>query len=608
MHENAMSHTIKILPESLANKIAAGEVIQRPASAVKELVENAIDAQAKSVTVIIEEGGKNLIQVVDDGTGMSIDDALIAFQRHATSKIATYDDLENITTLGFRGEALASISAVAQIEMITRSASSDTAVKVSIHSSNLIDHTPCAGPIGTSVVAKNLFFNTPGRKNFLKSNPTEFKHVIEAVQRMAISYPEIAWKFISDGETIFNLKPALMAERLTDIFGERLTSSLLPIEQENELIRLRGFLSRPDFSRKTRAEQFLFLNRRHILNRSIAYAVVQGYENLLIRGTFPVFMLFLEINPRRIDINVHPTKMEVKFDDERGIYRFVAASVRKVLSASNLIPVVPEDKKAQDRLESGGMVSSVPLIKFPGQYPRDQDFSAMGISRTEIPSQTEAGGSIIPSTDRQVELAKLDQMTQSGEINADVGYTIQLFNKYILSIVEDGFYLIDQHAAHERILYERAVEKITTRKPETQELLFPQTIQMSASDTALVKELLPFMQSLGFSLKFFSSSTIIIDGVPLDVKPGKERTILQDIIDAFKEDEHGIPLEPYERLAKSFACKAAIKAGDSLKGSEIHALINQLFSCKMPFSCPHGRPVTIKYPLSDLDRRFGRSS
>lgn len=606
--KNAMSQTIKILPESLANKIAAGEVIQRPASAVKELIENAIDAQAKSVAVIIEDGGKSLIQVVDDGTGMSIDDALIAFQRHATSKIATYDDLENITTLGFRGEALASISAVAQIEMITRIASSDTAVRVSNHSSSLIDYTACAGPVGTSVVAKNLFYNTPGRKNFLKSTPTEFKHVIDAVQRMAIAYPEIAWKFISNGETIFNLHPAPMAERLTDIFGERLTSSLLPIEQENELVRLRGFLSRPDFSRKTRTEQFLFLNRRYILNRSIAYAVVQGYENLLLRGTFPVFVLFLEINPRRIDINVHPTKMEVKFDDERSIYRVVAASVRKVLSASNLIPEFPEDKKVQDRSGATDMVPSVPFTKFPGQYVLNQDLSATVISRPEIPGHTNAGGSVVPLTDRPVELAKPDQMSQPGEIIADAGYTIQLFNKYILSIVEDGFYLIDQHAAHERVLYERAVDKITTRKPETQELLFPQTVQMSASDAALVKELLPLMQSLGFSLKFFSSSTIIIDGVPLDVKPGKERTILQDIIDAFKEDEHGIPLEPYERLAKSFACKAAIKSGDSLKGSEIQALIRQLFSCKIPFSCPHGRPVAIKYPLSDLDRRFGRSS
>jgi DNA mismatch repair protein MutL len=598
-----MAQTIQILPENLANKIAAGEVIQRPASAVKEMIENSIDAHAKSISVIIEEGGKNVIQVIDDGVGMSVEDARIAFERHSTSKIKTYDDLENITTLGFRGEALASIASVAQVEMITRTSSTDTAIKIKIRKTGIIEQEPCSGPVGTSITAKNLFYNTPGRKNFLKSTPTEFNRVIEAVQRMAISYPEISWKFISDGETIFNFRSSDYKDRLINIFGEKLASSLLQIEEANDLLYLKGYLSRPDFFRKTRSEQYLFLNRRYILNRSISYAVVQAYENLLLKGTFPVFVLFIEINPRLVDVNVHPTKMEVKFNDERGIYRFVAASVRKILGESDLIPVIHGKSMS---LPQTSLIPKMPLAPV-GKY-LDLITEERKSDQGQVMEQVNKSGTDFSSTKSPEELTNPEHMPRASDAFAEAGHNLQLFNKYIISIVDDGFYLIDQHAAHERILYERAVDKMTAHKSETQELLFPHTLQMSASDVALVKELLPLIQSLGFSLKFFSSSTIIIDGVPPDVRPGKEKTILQDIVDAYKEDEHDVPLAPYERLAKSFACKAAIKAGDPLKVTEIRALISELFSCKIPFSCPHGRPVAVKFPISELDRRFGRSS
>ena len=596
---NKIAPRIKILPENLVNKIAAGEVVQRPASVVKELIENSIDAQAKSITVIIEEGGKNLIQVVDDGVGMNSEDALLAFERHSTSKIATYEDLENIRTMGFRGEALASIAAVSQVEMFTRSTTEETGTRVKINLGGKVEATPQAGPAGTSLTVRNLFFNTPARKNFLKSTATEYKHVVDVVQRMAIAYPEISWKFISNKEIIFNLPSGKLIDRIADIYGENFTSSLLNIDQGNEFIRIHGFLSRPDFLKRSKSEQYIYLNRRFIINRNLNYAVSQGYENLLLKGFFPIFILFIEINPNRVDVNVHPTKLEVKFDDEGSVYRFVVASVRKVVSSSNLIPEVTSEtiKESKSRPFNGVFSSDNRLSDREYLNNRDSIFQTSEINLKEIFQSEES-----------VKSEKLSVPTSDAGVESIVIKTIQLFNKYILLIEESGFYLIDQHAAHERILYEKAVDRIKSKETKTQELLFPQTIQMSASDISIVKELLPHFSSLGFSLKIFSNSTIIVDGVPTDIKPGREGAILQEIIDAYKEDEHGTHLEPYDRLAKSFACKAAIKSGDILKINEVQSLIKELFSCKIPFSCPHGRPVAVKYTLTELDRKFGRTT
>ena len=595
---NKMTPRIKILPENLVNKIAAGEVVQRPASVVKELIENSIDAQAKSITVIIEEGGKNLVQVVDDGVGINSEDALLAFERHSTSKIATYEDLENITTIGFRGEALASIAAVSQVEMFTKSAVEETGTRVKINLGGKIEATPQSGPVGTSLTVKNLFFNTPARKNFLKSTATEYKHVVDVVQRMAIAYPEISWKFISNKEIILNLPSGKLIERIADIYGENFTSSLLNIDQGNEFIRIHGFLSRPDFLKRSKSEQYIYLNKRFIINRNLNHAVFQGYENLLLKGFFPIFILFLEINPNRVDVNVHPTKLEVKFDDEGSVYRFVVASVRKVVSSSNLIPEIISTIKENKSIPFNDVFSSENVLgnrKYLNN--RKNIFQTSEINLKEIFQSEE----IIKSE-------KISVPTTNTGAESIVIKTIQLFNKYILLIEESGFYLIDQHAAHERILYEKALDRIKSGEIKTQELLFPQTIQMSASDISIVKELLPHFSSLGFSLKIFSNSTIIVDGVPTDIKPGREGAILQEIIDAYKEDEHGTHIEPYDRLAKSFACKAAIKSGDILKIHEIQNLIKELFLCKIPFSCPHGRPVAVKYTLTELDRKFGRTT
>lgn len=594
-----MTPIIKILPPTLANKIAAGEVVQRPASAVKELLENAIDAGASSITVIIKEGGKSLIQVIDDGSGMSAEDALLAFQRHATSKIATYEDLENIRTLGFRGEALASIAAVAQIEIRTRLSAHAVGTKIRMEGGIVKETGEDATPVGTSITVKNLFFNTPARRNFLKSNNTEFKHLFDVFQRVAISHPEKTLKFISDDEMILHLLPITAVGRIKDVFGERVSQGIFSFEESSEFLSITGFLGKPEYARKTRFEQYLFLNNRFVLNRNINHAVFQAYEHLLEKGSFPLFVLFLTIDPHRVDVNVHPSKMEVKFDDDSAVYRFVLSSVRKALSSHDLVPDagVREESSADDRL---GLRFRQPVVASGQRVAQWQE-----LLRTPISPATSLDG-IFAQPDQTGATVAVDDSPETKFALTAVALW-QIHNKYILVPIESGVMIVDQHAAHERVLYERAVARYKNAATQSQQLLFPHSVEMTSGEVALVRQILPDLEGLGFGVRIFGKTTIIVDGVPVDVKPGKEATILPEIIDLFKEDEQAVRLQPRERLAKVYSCKAAIKAGDPLNNPEMHSLLDQLFSTEIPYVCPHGRPVIVKLSIAELDRRFGRT-
>lgn len=605
--------TIRVLPENLANKIAAGEVVQRPASAVKELIENSIDAGARSVTVVIEEGGKTSLRVVDDGDGMSREDARMAFERHATSKIATYEDLENIRTLGFRGEALASIAAVARVEMKTRPASAAVGTVVRIDGGAVRDISDIATAPGTSVLVKNLFYNTPGRRNFLKSTPTEYKHIFDVVAQAAIARPEMTIRFDSDGETILHLLPKGSRDRVRDIVGDKLGDALIPLAGTSEQVSIDGFLGRPEFARRSRAEQYLYMNGRYVINRTIGHAVYQAYEHLLEKGTFPLFVLFLSIDPRRVDVNVHPSKMEVKFADESSVYRFVLSTVRNTLSANDLVPGVrlSEAGQSAERIGltygPGGAESALRRVPWIDMIRPQYETASPATQPASSPTQAEASGRMAPAGAEQVR-SEEPGAPSAPQVQPAAELLWQIHRKYIILPVEGAVLLVDQHAAHERVLYERAVAQFKETNARSQQLLFPQTIQMTAADAALVKDLEPMLRQLGFNLKFFGPSTVILDGVPIDVRPGEEGTILQSILDLYKEDTHTVKLEPRERLAKSYSCKAAIKAGDPLKETEMRSLIDQLFATEIPYVCPHGRPVMIKLSLAELDRRFGRSS
>jgi DNA mismatch repair protein MutL len=613
-----MPSFIKTLPEHLANKIAAGEVVQRPASVIKELLENAIDAHAKSLTVIVKDAGRSLIHIVDDGDGMGAEDAKVAFARHSTSKIASYEDLENIRTFGFRGEALASIAAVSQVELKTRREENLIGTKVNIQGSKILEVSEDASPVGTSIQVKNLFYNTPGRRNFLKSNSTEFHHCLNVVHRTALAYPEIAITFLSDGEKIFSLPPGTLQGRIGELFGEKVSQSVFSLQEENPYVTIHGFLGKPDYSRKTRVEQYIFLNRRYIINRSISHAVLKGYEHLLEKGSFPFFILFLDLDPHSVDVNVHPSKMEVKFEDESAIYRHVFHTIRRALSEHDLLPAMGmKDESVHSdvaKFTSAGPVrdSMNRVVDWrdllgagsaggEGQFPASFRPTQPGPSQSVEKSESES--IVIPN-----DLNRTSPPVQGKDSYRSGPKIMQLHSKYIVIPIDSGVLLVDQHAAHERVLYEKTVERFGKHLASVQQLLFPIVNEMSAGDVELVRGILLLLEDLGFTLKIFGKTTIILEGVPVDVRPGYEKTILQDILDLYKEDEHNIELEPREKLAKSYSCRTAVKAGDPLNQVEMESLLDQLFATKVPYVCPHGRPVSIKISISELDKRFGRTS
>jgi len=615
---------IHIMTAELANKIAAGEVVQRPASVVKELVENALDANATRVTVIVKEAGKSFIQVVDNGEGMSETDAILAFRRHATSKVFAAEDLERIRTLGFRGEALASIAAVAQVELKTRRDSDDVATLVRIDGNEEKERSKTAHERGTSITVRNLFYNTPARRNFLKTRQTELKNITDVVTRMAIAFPNVEWKYVSDDETLMDLTVKPIRERLADIFGKALSEALIPIEETTDILAIRGFIGRPDFSRKSRVEQFVFFNNRFIMSRMINHAVFQAFEHLLHHGAYPFFILNLELDPCHVDVNVHPSKMEVKFERESDVYRLVLSVVRKALAKHNLVPTMNfregnavDDAEGKFRFASptaddpfaGAPREAATVIPFPAHPMPQQESAFVNFEELfERRSETQDGSAIPPRTLPASGRILENRGREEGLGGSEQRPVWQVHNKYIVAQVRNGLMIVDQHVAHERILYERAQANFENALPATQQLLFPETVEMSPSDYSLIKELLPELQKLGFDMKLFGKNTVVIDGIPADVRIGSERDILQELLDEFRTNEHDAKFDIRDALAKSFACKAAIKAGDRLKIPEMVALIEHLFLTKMPYVCPHGRPVVVKIPLEELDRRFGRTS
>ena len=611
-----MAAPINILPEHLANKIAAGEVVQRPDSVVKELVENSIDAGSTSISIAIKEGGKSFIQISDNGSGMNDEDAAIAFGRHATSKIQSYEDLENIRTLGFRGEALASIAAVAHVELRTRRSMDDVGTLVRIEGGELKEQSKTSVQPGTTILVRNLFYNTPARRHFLKSNNTEFKHIYDVVQRVALSHPDIAIQFISDGENLLDLKQGSIEERLKNLYGERHFETLIPLHEETELLSVSGFIGKPDFARKSRVDQYLFLNKRPIVNRSINHAIFSGYEHLMEKGNFPFYLVFLELDPQKVDVNVHPSKMEVKFSDEQSIYRFVISVVRKALGTNDLVPSL-EVNATKNFDQSFASLRHAALPHHFSGDPGNREKNFFPSPSSHNPQETGQNAAFtldklfsdIP-TIQLPESAQPQQFAHGTRDNeAQEGKAIwQLHNKYILSQIRTGLMIVDQHVAHERVLYEKALASFKNAVPVSQQLLFPHTAQLSAGDFALAKELIPHLQAIGFELKLFGKNTIVLEGVPTEVKAGTEGSILQDILDEFKNNQHRVKLDARDNVAKSLSCKAAIKAGDKLSETEMRVLIDQLFGTEMPYVCPHGRPVIVKISIGELDRRFMRTS
>lgn len=622
-----MSSKIHILTPEISNKIAAGEVVQRPASVVKELIENSLDAKATRINIVVKDAGKAFIQVVDDGEGMSEQDASLAFRRHATSKIRSARDLENIQSLGFRGEALASIAAVAQVELKTRTESDELATLLRIENDEITEKTKSALERGTSITVRNLFYNTPARRNFLKTRHTELKNITDAIVRMAIAYPDIEWFYASDDEVLLDLKAQSMGERVAAVFGKTQYESSVRFEETNEFMSISGFLGKPNFARKSRAEQLVFINKRFIFSKMINHAVFQAYEHLLEKGSFPFFILHVKIDPQKVDVNVHPSKIEVKFENESNIYKMVLSVVRRALATHDLVPAVsiqdgnavqPGDSKLQfdnprwkkdfESQLSAPVFPITPLAR-SDESTTPSSPNIIGLDDLQISLPHSHGSLPFPQTPSSLpgSTQKPSPSTSEDASSRESKPVWQVHNKYIVSQIRNGLMIIDQHVAHERILYERVLANFEDSLPSIQQLLFPEVVELGASDYALVKELQEHLGRLGFDIKLFGRNTIVLEGIPADVRIGKERQILRDVLDEFKNNEHAGVTDVRDNVAKSFACKAAIKAGDTLNSTEMIVLIEHLFLTKMPFVCPHGRPIIVKIPLEELDKRFGRT-
>jgi DNA mismatch repair protein MutL len=616
-----MARRIKILPEYIASKIAAGEVVQRPESVVKELIENAIDAEAKNIEVIIKRAGKNFIQVCDDGIGMSEEDLILCVQKYATSKIEAFEDLEAIKTLGFRGEALSSISAVSQIEIRSETREEEIGTVLKNDEAGNIKVDKGSFPKGTCVTVKNLFFNVPARRKFLKTDTTEFKHIVDTFNRIALSHHSISFKLFNGVDSIFDYSAESLKERVSHVFGENMPDALIPVEERTELISVYGYVGKPSLLRKTKGEQYLFLNSRYITNKNINHAVFTAYENILEKGDYPLFILFLEIDPERIDVNIHPSKLEAKFDDEKDVYNFILSVVRKSLGSHDLVPSMvfseqdlSEEKLAVNKFQPAnrgdfsdrpGRERYQPEVKRYSEEEIDLLFGSI-TDDVVIKKDGKVESKLFSGNDqKEISHDKADQSTP--EKTEEFPFIIQLHNKYILSQIKSGLMIIDQHVAHERILYEKALNRLETDIPFSQQLLFPKKVKTDPARTSLLKELEPYLSRLGFQLKFLAKETIKIEGVPDDVRKGNEELVLFDLLEEYSINEREKHLEQKDNLAKSYSCKTAIKSGDRLDERAMRLLIDQLFATSMPYVCPHGRPIVIKISLNEFDRRFGRT-
>lgn len=594
---------IKILPQPIANRIAAGEVVSRPGSAVKELIENSIDSCADEITLIIKDAGKTLIQVIDNGSGMNEEDALMCFQRHSTSKIFLPEDLDCIKTLGFRGEALASICSVSQIELKTKTKESDIGTFIKIEGNELIEKSETACPEGTNISVKNLFFNTPARRNFLKSNQTEFKHIYDTFIKLAISHPGISFKFINNDSEIFNLGKSDLVNRLDDLYPGNISQSLMKIESVNPVISVRGFISKPNFVRKSRQDQFFFLNNRFINSKNLNYSVYSAYDHLIEKGNYPAFFIFIEIDPYKVDVNVHPSKLEVRFEEENAVFGFIRNAVKETLKKTDLtfeigfdntIPLPDADEK-MIHTEYAGKTFSGTGRKSPNIF--------------ELSSDT--GNVSSESVNRENEVFEIEKQSNIFEHqkkpDSDAFNVWQYQSKYIMCQTETGLMIIDQHAAHERIIYEKAMKMMKTHSSFSQQLLIPLKIKMTKLDYQLCISLIDELKDLGFNINLTGNELIEVTGIPFDVKIGEEHKILEDIISQFKEYEMKLNLEKRDNIAKSFACKSAVKTGDKLAKTEMLNLIDSLFACDMPYVCPHGRPTVVRITTDELDKRFSRT-
>lgn len=620
-----MSDIIQLLPDSVANQIAAGEVIQRPASVVKELVENAIDAGASNINVIIVDAGRTSIQVIDDGKGMSETDARLSFERHATSKIRKADDLFSLHTMGFRGEALASIAAVAQIDLKTRMEGEDLGTQLTISGSRFVGQEPCACPVGSNFTVENLFFNVPARRKFLKSNTTELNNIITAFERIVLVYPQISFTLHSNGTELFNLRSCSYRQRIVEVFGKRLNQDLLPIGVDTSLCRIHGFVGKPESARKKVLQQYFFVNERYMKHAYFHKAVMTAFDRLIPQGEQIPYFLYFEVPAENIDVNIHPTKTEIKFENEQAIWQILLASVKEAVGKFNDVPSIDFDTEGKPDIPvfNPNGSTSAPKISFNPQYnPFKQS------SQPQRTANAESWESLYAGLDTNTETPQTDLFGQEDTPvgNVDNGETIissvatapdttamiedkspthyQYKGSYIMTAVKSGLMIINQHRAHVRILYEAYLRQLSEHKVHSQKVLFPELVQFSVSDSVILEHILPEMTEMGFQLDNLGGGSYAVNGVPAGIEGLNAVTLITDMVAAAIESGTHVKEEIDHVLALSLARNAAIPQGQVLSNSEMESIVNELFACSNVNYTPSGTPIIAIMQQHDIEHLF----
>lgn len=610
-----MPDIIQLLPDHIANQIAAGEVIQRPASAVKEMLENAVDAGATEIQLIINDAGKQMVQVIDNGAGMSETDARMAFERHATSKIREIEDLFRIKTMGFRGEALASIAAVAQVEIKTKRAEDAAGTFIEIENSVVTKQEPVATVNGTSIAMKNLFFNVPARRNFLKSNAAEMRHIVDEFIRVSMAYPDIFFSLTANGQQMFHLERGTLKQRIVQLLGSQYNSKLVSAEEQTDYMNIYGFIGKPETAKKTRGDQYFFVNKRFIKSAYLNHAVASAFQEMIPADSFPAYVLFIDLDPAQVDINVHPTKQEIKFEDEKIVYAFVQSAIKHALAQFSITPTLDFDLDPN--------IQRLDAVSKP--FTDEQKSMASASSLYQTFTQKHAAHKIDPTNKSELkhwkEFYETDKKTVADDRlpGAEQQITIndqrstisesdltQLHNTYILASTNKGMMIIHQQNAHERVLYERYVAAVEGKAVATQRSLFPSSLQLSPQDTVLLNDLLPELHQLGYHIEPFGKDTFVIQGTPADVEQGNESMAIELLLEQFKHYTSDLKFSKREKLVRSLAKQHCIKAGRSLAQKEMKQLVEDLFNCSQPNATSNGFPVYMEIKKDELEKMFGR--
>lgn len=611
---------IQLLPDHVANQIAAGEVVQRPASVVKELLENAVDAKSTDIKLIVKEAGKTLVQVIDNGLGMNTTDARLCFERHATSKIRKAEDLFDLHTKGFRGEALASIAAIAHVELKTKQDQEELGTHIIIEGSKLVTQDVAVLPKGTSFAVKNLFFNIPARRNFLKSETVEFRHVMDEFQRVAMAHPSISFTLMHNGSELYNLPSSNYRQRIVNIFGGKTNEKLVPVSEETELITISGFVGKPEFAKKSRGEQFFFVNDRYIKSAYLHHAIMSAYEGLLKEGNQPSYFLYLHVPPHTIDINIHPTKTEIKFDDEHSLYAILRSAVKHSLGQFNVAPVLDFERDANldTPYEYKNREADFPTIQvdssfnpFATEKTSSKPLSSFGSYKKETTSASWESLYVGLKQDTQeIETFSFESEEVTSKLFEDdvmetkTTSTYQIHKKYIVSAIKSGMLVIDQGRAHQRVLYEQFLTNITVQKASSQQLLFPLELYFSSDEMILLKELQSSLENTGFVFDAFNSDSVQISGLPIGMAESEVSIVLEELIGNLQNEIPESSFSQSDSIAKSMAKSMAVKTGTYLTEKEQENLVNSLFACKEPNVSPFQKPTFITLTVEDLDKKF----